>query len=67
MRARHGSWKGTGEKKRGKVFTMRAVKHWPRSPGEEVDVPSLTQGQGGQCSEQPDLPEDLPAHCRGPN
>lgn len=66
MRGRHGSGKGVGEKRR-KVFTMRAVKHWPRVPGEEVDVPSLTQGQVGQCSEQPDLPEDVPARCRGLN
>lgn len=56
-----------GQKRRRKVFTISAVKHWPRLPSEEVDVPSLTQGQVGQCPEQSDLPEDVRAHCRGLN
>lgn len=56
-----------GQKRRRKVFTISAVKHWPRLPSEGVDVPSLTQEQVGQCPEQSDLPEDVRAHCRGLN
>jgi len=28
-------------------------------------IPGSIQGQIGQGSEQPDLVEDVPAHCRG--
>lgn len=35
-----------GEEKRRKVFTIRAVKHWPGLPREEVDVPSLETSEG---------------------
>lgn len=35
-----------GEEKRRKVFTFRAVKHWPGLPSEEVGVPSLETFKG---------------------
>jgi len=46
---------------------MRVVKHWITLPREVIDAPSLEniQGQVGQGSEQPDVAEDVPAHCRG--
>ena len=33
--------------------------------GGRCPVPGNIQGQVGQGSEQPDLVEDVPAHCRG--
>jgi len=33
--------------------------------GGKCPVPGNIQGQVGQVSEQPDLVEDVPAHCRG--
>ena len=47
---------------------MRVAKHWHRLPRGVVDAPSLetlSQGQVGRGSEQPDLAEGIPAHCRG--
>lgn len=35
-----------GEKKRRKVFTIRGVKHWPKLPSEEADVPSMETLKG---------------------
>jgi len=46
--------------RRTKLFTMRVVRHWTRCP-----LPRNIQGQVGWGSEQPDLAEDVPAHCRG--
>ena len=51
---------------RKKFFTMRVLKHWHRLPrGGRCPIPGNTEGQVGQGSEQPDLAEDVPAHCRG--
>ena len=33
--------------------------------GGRCPIPGNIQGQVGQGSEQPDLVEDVPAHCRG--
>ena len=33
--------------------------------GGRCPIPGNVQGQVGQGSEQPDLVEDVPAHCRG--
>ena len=33
--------------------------------GGRCPIPGNIQGQVGQDSEQPDLAEDVPAHCRG--
>ena len=46
---------------------LRVVKHWHRLPREGVDapIPGNIPGQVGWGSEQPDLVEDVPAHCRG--
>jgi len=45
---------------------MRVVKHWHRLPRDVVDAPfpGNIQGQVGWGFEQPDLVEDVPAHCR---
>ena len=45
---------------------MRVVKHWHRLPreGGRCPIPGNIQGQVGWGSEQPDLVEDVPAHCR---
>jgi len=42
-------------------------KKMDRLPREVVDATFLerNQGQAGQGSEQPDLVEGIPAHCRG--
>ena len=45
-------------------FIMRVVKHCNRFP-REVGIPGNIQGQAGRDSEQSDLAEDVPAHCRG--
>ena len=45
---------------------MRAVTHWHRlSRGGRCPIPGSIHGQVGRGSEQPDLPEDVPAYCRG--
>jgi len=46
---------------RKKFFAMGVVKDWTGCPVDVVDA----QGQVGWCSEQPDLVEDVTAHCRG--
>jgi len=33
--------------------------------GGRCPIPGNIQGQAGHCFEQPDLVEDVPAHCRG--
>jgi len=33
--------------------------------GGRCPIPGNIQDQGGRGSEQPDLVEDVPAHCRG--
>jgi len=43
---------------------MKVVKHWHRLRREVVDAPSL-ETFIGQGSEQPDLAEEVAAHCRG--
>jgi len=50
-----------------KFFTMRVVKHWNRFAQRHgrCSIPRNTQGQVGQGSEQLDLVEAVPAHCRG--
>ncbi|KAK4822678.1 hypothetical protein QYF61_019547 [Mycteria americana] len=51
---------------RKKFFMRRVVKHWHRLPrGGRCPIPGNIQGQVGRGSEQPDLVEDVPAHCRG--
>jgi len=45
---------------------MRVLKHWSRLlSGGRCPKPGNIQGQVGRGSEQPDLVEDVPAHCRG--
>ena len=60
-------WTGSWVKTWAKEHDAPLVKHWHRLPREVVDwgVPGNVQGQVGQGSEQPDLVEDVPAHCRG--
>jgi len=38
---------------------------WVSQRGGRCPIPSNIQGQVGRGSEQPDLVEDVPAHCRG--
>lgn len=45
--------------KRKKFFMLTIVKHWHRLPRETLDAIS-----SGLDSEQPDLLEGVPAHCR---
>jgi len=50
---------------RKKFFTVTVLKHWNSFPREVIDVLSLEiLSQIGCVSEQPDLVEDIPAHCR---
>ena len=52
--------------RRKKCFTMRVVKHSQVAQrGGRCPVPGNLQGQVGGGSEQPDLAEDVPAHCSG--
>ena len=52
---------------RKKLFTVRAVRHWNRLPGEVVDAPSLEvfRARVGWGFEQPGLVEGVPARGRG--
>lgn len=38
---------------------------WVAQRGGGCPIPKNTQGQLGRGPEQPDLKEDVPAHCRG--
>jgi len=49
---------------RKKVFTTRVVEQVAQRGGR-CPIPRNSQGQVGLGSEQPDLVEDVPAHCRG--
>jgi len=49
-----------------KFFTMRMAKHLNKLPGDLVDALSLVTFKVKlDWFEQPDLVEDVPAHCRG--
>jgi len=50
---------------RKKSFTVRVVRHWDGFPSDVVDVPGDVQGEAGSGTGQPDLPMDVPVHCRG--
>jgi len=45
----------------------RVVRHWNRfaQRGGQCPITENIPGQVGQGSEQPDLVEDVPAHCGG--
>lgn len=45
---------------------MRVVKHWNSLPGKVVGdpIPANIPDKVGQGSEQPNLGEDVPTHCR---
>jgi len=49
-----------------RFFMMRVVKHWEQIAwgGGRCPIPGNIQGQVGQGSEQSDLIEDIPIHCR---
>jgi len=51
----------------GNIFAMRVVKLWNilLKRGGRCPMPGNIQGQVGWGSEQPDLVEDVPTHCRG--
>lgn len=45
---------------------MWVVKHWNKlTPCLLPTIPANIQGQIGLGSHQPDLVEDIPAHCKG--
>jgi len=44
---------------------IRLLRHWNRLPGDMVDALSLETFKVSLDSEQPDLPVDVPVHCRG--
>jgi len=45
---------------------MRVMKHWNKLlRGGRCPIPGDIQGEVGWGSEQPDVVEDVPAHCRG--
>jgi len=48
-------------------FMVKVLKHWHRLPreGDRCAIPGNMHSQTGRGSEQPDLVEDVPAHCRG--
>lgn len=47
-------------------FAMRMIKHWARLFREVVGYHAWRHlKEVGWCSEQPDLAEGIPLHCRG--